>query len=240
VTDAMILDRLLPCLPPDWKPSASSEVDVLYSLVVERKDGASSPHCDYRLYAGPTKVTEAVELDEALAALQDALQHDVALKAQHHLFVQAGVVGWQDRAIVIPGDRLSGNRALVAELVRAGAAYYSDTFAVFDLEGHVHPYARPLDLAKTKRLYENPEVAQKPLKVGLIALVRYQPGGRWRPKVVTPGKALLALFENAVAPRDQGERTFGILRQAVRDASALQGTRGTARTVARVLLRHLC
>jgi hypothetical protein len=31
----------------------------------------------------------------------------------------------------------------VAELVRAGATYYSDEFAVLDSRGRVHPFPRP-------------------------------------------------------------------------------------------------
>ena len=34
----------------------------------------------------------------------------------------------------------------MAELLRAGATYYSDEFAVFDARGRVHPYPKPLSI----------------------------------------------------------------------------------------------
>ena len=43
------------------------------------------------------------------------------------------IVTWgRGRAIVIPGRTFSGKSTLVAELVRAGATYYSDEYAVED------------------------------------------------------------------------------------------------------------
>src|SRR4051794_20574153 len=47
---------------------------------------------------------------------------------------------------VIPRVSHSGKTTLVAALVRAGATYYSDEYAVFDAQGSVHPYARPLGI----------------------------------------------------------------------------------------------
>src|ERR687894_479249 len=50
------------------------------------------------------------------------------------------VVARGGRALVRPGPSLSGKTTLVAALVRSGAAYLSDEFAVLDPEGRVHPY----------------------------------------------------------------------------------------------------
>src|ERR671929_229610 len=58
----------------------------------------------------------------------------------------AGVVGWQGRAILIPGRSFSGKSTLVAALVRAGATYYSDEFAVLDERGRVHPFPKKLSM----------------------------------------------------------------------------------------------
>ena len=58
--------------------------------------------------------------------------------------MHAGVVGWKGWALVLPGKSGAGKTTLVAELIRAGATYYSDEYAVLDERGRVHPYARPL------------------------------------------------------------------------------------------------
>jgi hypothetical protein len=65
----------------------------------------------------------------------------IALHAPEHVFVQAGVVGVGERAMVLPGKSFAGKTTLVAALVRAGAEYWSDEYAVLDANGDVHPYA---------------------------------------------------------------------------------------------------
>ena len=51
----------------------------------------------------------------------------------------AGVVGWENRAIVMPGASFAGKTTLVRAWLEAGATYYSDEFAVLDRAGRVHP-----------------------------------------------------------------------------------------------------
>src|SRR5437868_5284678 len=82
-------------------------------------------------------------------------------------------------------------------LVRAGATYYSDEYAVFDAQGRIHPFARRLSLrtevpGRPER-YE-PEalggrMGAKPLPVGLVAFSEYKAGARWRPRELSPGQA---------------------------------------------------
>jgi len=56
------------------------------------------------------------------------------------------VVAWEGKGIVIPGRSFSGKSTLVAELLRAGATYYSDEYAVFDKHGRVHPFPKDLEM----------------------------------------------------------------------------------------------
>jgi len=78
----------------------------------------------------------------ATEAVESWAQLTVATLAKGLIFVHAGVVGWQNRAIVIPGRSLSGKTTLVLALVEAGTDYYSDEYALFDSEGRVHAYWR--------------------------------------------------------------------------------------------------
>ena len=86
-----------------------------------------------------------------LAALEAALRAHVALQSPDRIFVHAGVVAVRGRAIVLPGTSYCGKTTLVAALVRAGATYFSDEFAVLDERGAVHPYPKPLRCAATRR-----------------------------------------------------------------------------------------
>jgi len=81
-------------------------------------------------------------------ALAAAIRSHVALNAPAHIFVHAGVVAVDGRALVLPGPSFSGKTTLVAALVRAGATYLSDEFAVLDADGRVHPYPKPLSIRR--------------------------------------------------------------------------------------------
>jgi hypothetical protein len=50
------------------------------------------------------------------------------------------------RAVILPGRSMSGKTSLVAALVKAGATYFSDEYAVLDKLGMVHPYIKTLSL----------------------------------------------------------------------------------------------
>jgi hypothetical protein len=177
-----------------------------------------------------------MDLNDVLDALEFDLHLYVAEAARRRLFVHAGVVGWQGRAVIIPGRSFSGKTALVAALVRAGATYYSDDQAVLDARGRVHPFPTALSIRDEtgKLLSRCPAEAlggplgAKPLPVGLVVVTRYRPRAHWRPRRLSPGQAVLALLANTVSARRQPEVALTMLRQVASQAPALEGVRGEA------------
>lgn len=236
VNQPEVLERLPGFLPPGWKPAASPIVDHLYSLLV----GAAAPRSTFRrfnlLYAGPARLARTLKLDEVFESLESHLHLSIAEAARGRLFVHAGVVGWRGRAIVLPGRTFSGKTTLVAALVRAGATYYSDEYAVFDARGRVHPYPIALSVrdetGERSRKYPADALGRplgvRPLPVGLVALSRYRPGGRWRPRLLSPGQAMLELLANTVAARLRPKAALATLTKVVSQAPMLKGTRGEA------------
>lgn len=141
---------------------------------------------------------------------------------------------------------MSGKTSLVVELIRAGARYYSDEYAVLDGSGRVHPFARPLAVRTEggRRERHGPEmmgarVGRRPLPVHLVVASRYRAGARWRPRVLSAGEGALALLANAVAARRAPARVVAALQAVVARAQILRGVRGEARETARALLSHL-
>jgi hypothetical protein len=187
-----------------------------------------------------------MDFDKPLETLQSDLHFSVALRARQRLFVRAGAVGWQGRAVVLLGPRSSGQTALVEALVRAGATYYSHDYAVLDAQGHVHPYATPLSLHEEgsvspkddSRKESGGRAGRQPLPVGLVVVSEYRSGAQWRPRRLTPAQGALELLANTVVARLQPERALATLEKVVSQATVLKGTRGEPQPVTRALLNQ--
>jgi hypothetical protein len=248
VNRAEALDYVRDYLPPDWKPSASPVVDRLYSLVVGGTDSRRPNVRRFNLvYGDATRMERSVELENVLRSLESDMQHFVAEAAPRRVFVHAGVVAWRGRAVLIPGRSFSGKTTLVAELVRAGAVYYSDEYAVLDSNGRVHPYARPLSI----RQAESPNSERRhvesfggsrgaqPLSVGLVVVTEYKSGARWRPRRLSAGQGALALLNHTISIQRNPEATLPVLKRVASHARILKGARGEANGVADCILKSL-
>jgi hypothetical protein len=241
-----ILPQVVNCFPPGWRPSRSNRVDEVFSLWVDPADAACRPS---RVYVGTERRARTRDLDGALAVLESELRQSLAALAPRRTFVHAGVVGWQGRAILVPGRSRSGKTTLVAELVRAGASYLSDEFAVLDERGRVHPFAKRLSVRgpggcdrhasrpSAEDLGGRAEAA--PLPVGLVVLACHRPGADWAPRALTPGQAVIEMLAHTVPARLRPAASLAALERAVAGASVVKGERGEARGVAPQLLREL-
>ena len=158
-------EELAKALPPGWKPSTSPLVDYLYSLRIGGTNGKSRIRRYNLLYSDSRRVARSLNLQQVMQGLESDLQITVALQAKNRLFVHAGVVGWRNRAILIPGRSFSGKSTLVEALVRAGASYYSDEFAVLDAKGApiLIPERFPLERATVRREESRSKILAEPL-----------------------------------------------------------------------------
>jgi hypothetical protein len=245
VTDRSVLERVQALLPPAWKPAADARVRRLFSLIVggpTRRAGVRRFHI---LYADAVRIVRTHDLEEALRLLDHHLHLYIADRAPRHTFVHAGVVGWNGHAIVIPGRTYTGKSSLVTALVKAGATYYSDEFAVLDGQGRVHPYVIPLAIRPGEG--GSPPVkcaveqiggvaGTRPLPVGLVLSTRYVNGARFRPRRVSAGRAVLDLLANTLPARRQPERALDALSRITSQAILLRGIRGEAEAAARQIL----
>jgi hypothetical protein len=155
---------------------------------------------------------------ESAEAVGDWLAQDIDATVAHRCaemtFVHAGVVGWRGLAIVIPGPRSPAISTLVAELVRRGAVYYSDRFAVLDEQGQVHPYRAPLELGgvpqRDLRLVQE-DVRAEPLPLGLVVACGGPPAAVWRPLIRRGPRSALPLVEAVVGARDGKDRLAAVV-----------------------------
>jgi len=248
VNRAEALDSVRDYLPPQWKPSTSPVVDRLYSLVIGGNDSRRPKVRRFNLvYGDAARLARSLDIESVLRSLESDMQYYVAEAAPRRVFVHAGVIGWRGRAVMIPGRSFSGKTTLVAELVRAGAVYYSDEYAVLDSSGRVHPYARPLSIRQGEGVESERRPVEslggsrgaQPLSVGLVVVTEYRSGASWRPRLLSAGQGALALLNNTVSIQRNPEAAFPVLKRVASQARILKGARGEAKGVVDSILRSL-
>lgn len=241
-----VLTQVVEFLPSEWRPISNAKVERIYSLFVTN-GGPLHGRRFNALYGNESRLARSRGVDEIFDRFESDLRLFVAEHAKNRVFVHAGVVAWKGRAIVIPGRSYTGKSTLVAELVRAGATYYSDEYAVFDSQGRVHPFAKPLELRNPGE-YSQSRVpiadiggkhGTKPLPVGLVIMTRFDDGDRWRPRRLTPGKGVLELLSNTVSARRDPKSALHTLEKVAAHATVLKGSRGEAEKIAPAILRKL-
>jgi hypothetical protein len=235
--DPELMERIEARLPPGHRRVEPAEDMPRLSLRRDLGDG-------FDVVAGGTAVTLSAELDVALRVLESQIRAEVALRSPEAVFVHAGAVAYEGRGIVLPGRSFSGKTTLVAALVRAGATYYSDEFAVLDEDGLLHPYAKPLSMRSVGARWGEEsdaadlggETGEVPLPVGMIVSTSYRAGESFEPERRSAGQGAIALVGNAVPARHRSDRVMATARRAAEAALVLDGARGEADVAAREIL----
>ncbi len=245
--DPSALDRICEYLPAGWQNSTTPFVDRLYSIMVAGAGPLANGRRFSLLYGDEARIARSANLDDVFERLESDLRLFVGEFARHRVFVHAGVVGWKGKAVVIPGRSYSGKSTLVAALVRAGATYYSDEYAVFDSKGLVHPFSKPLEIREEGEVIQSRitvgqlggKSGTKPLPVGLVLMTRYKRGAKWQPRKLTPGKGVLELLFNTVSARRSPEKALSTLQHVTKKAEVLKGIRGDATAIVDALLKRM-
>jgi hypothetical protein len=237
-----ILDRIQPLLPPGWRPCPRAAVEARFWIVGDDRG-------KYSLFRNRKElaVTRGLELELALLLLDTQLRIHLGRTAPDTIFIHAGAVAHNGRMIVIPARSFGGKTTLVAALVKVGAVYYSDEFAVIGRDGIVHHYAKPLSvregdgLAQTDHAVESfgGVTGDEPLPLGMIVVTTYTRGAEWNPKRLSPGAGALALLANAVPAKERPGDVLPAISRAAEGALVLEGDRGEAEAVAPLLLAEL-
>ena len=166
------------------------------------------------------------------------------------VFMHAGVVGWKGKAIIVPANSFQGKTTLVAELVRKGATYYSDEFAIFDKDGLVHPFTRPLSMrtrSENGRLRAHELTAEllggtygtEPIPVGTVLITEYVPNARWTPKILSPGSGVLRMMPHTLPLRHRPDFTLHVLNKIASHAIIASSPRGSAESFTKTLFKFI-
>jgi len=245
--DPATIQRAYEYLPAGWENISTPVVQRVYSILVGNAGPRANPRRFSLLYGDHERIARSRNLDDIFDRFESDLRLFVGELTRHRVFVHAGVVGWKGKAIVIPGRSYSGKSTLVAALVRAGATYYSDEYAVFDRKGLVHPFAKPLEIRAEGEFKQSRvpvselggKSGTKPLPVGLVLMTGYKRGAKWRPRKLSPGKGVLEMLFNTVSARKSPENALSTLRQVTRNAEVLKGSRGDTTSTVNAILKRM-
>jgi tetratricopeptide (TPR) repeat protein len=231
--DRELFDALPLALPPGWSPRDTSPAETRFSVTrdgIITLDGAELMQID-----GGSET--------ALLALSSAMRDHVARNARAHVFVHAGVVGVGGSAIVIPGSSHTGKTTLVAELVRAGALYYSDEYAVIDAHGLIHAYPKPLSIRAPGSGHfgvptpvPDSQIGTGRAQAALIVLTHYRSDAEWAPMALAPAQGALALLQHTVAVRTRPRHSLRAARDLAQSAQVIRSPRAEASAVTTDLL----
>jgi hypothetical protein len=137
---------------------------------------------------------------------------------------------------------------LVQELLRLGAAYYSDEYAPVDEAGMVDPFAKMLSVRGIIDEYTQTEVpaeslgavtATEPAPIGLVVMARYDPDAVWSPEILSTGDGIMEMVRNTIPIRENPAMSLRVLNRIVRDAPVLRGNRGEAAESAPQIIEFL-
>lgn len=247
VNNRALLPMLRKRLPPGSMHSNAKTVDRYFSVILGGKPEGSRVRYYSLVYGDHTQLGRSHEIDLILDAFETWVRLSVAELSPAHTFVHAGVVGWKGRAILVPGKSFSGKTSLVVELVKAGATYYSDEFAVLDSQAKVHPFLLPPAVRENGTDRQRPLLIEdiggwagsKPLPVGLVVLTEYAADAQWRARRLAAGPAALGLLSHTISARRSPERTMAVLQRLMSQALVIKGKRGDAGAAADIILKTL-
>lgn len=169
----------------------------------------------------------------------------VAGKSKDWVFVHSGVVEWQGKAILIPGRSGQGKTTLVSELIRIGAGYMSDEFAILDQDGMVHPFDRDLAVRSSELGFQKiapdnfgARKQLEPIPAGMVLFTDFVEDGGWNPERITVGSGILEAIPQVIPVSFNTEFALKVLSTTFNRAIIVRSDRGEARDTAPQILAY--
>jgi hypothetical protein len=206
---------------------AATSADI--AVQVEHVDGR------FLLLANGAEISASESLINLAPALIRVVDDAVIRNLRSFRAVHAGTVLCGHQALLLPGATHAGKSSIVAELLRRGAKYFSDEYALIDPDGFVHAYPRPLLLrnGKPEQIPVLPEELNSsfgvgPVPIGWILSFEYQPSYLWDVEKIPQGEGLMLLLRNTPHALEDSPNMMDVFLKAVARAECFVGRRGDA------------
>lgn len=222
------------CIFPSLRRSAGGAQSADILVRVGNADGGVG------LWLADEMMASAPSLDQLEASSVRVLDDAIVARLSSWRVIHAGVVAVEGQGLLLPGRTHSGKSTLVAELVRRGAVYLSDEYALIGSEGLVHPYPRPMLLrngAPESHVAPVAECGTAPVPIGWIFGLTWQAGCCWNPVLIDQSQAVMLLLQNTPHVLGESPELVRYFERAVAQAQTYTGCRPDAAEAAAEILR---
>ena len=232
-----IKTRLAQSLTGEFKLSEGESYEHIFFIT---KKGVT-----FGLEKNQEKVADELTYELLLDLLESRVRITIAEFAVGKVFLHAGVVAINGKAIIFPAKSYQGKTTLVGELVRKGAVYYSDEYAVLDENGFVHPFPKMLSVRGIIDEYTQKDIAVEEfggvagterLPVALVVITEYKKGAKWKPKKLSPGQGVMEILPHTIPIRNKPKFTLNVLNNVAERAIITKTKRAEADLTAGLLI----
>lgn len=245
---ASYLEKVFPLLKKIYTNGLEtvSEREVEFHFYIKRVNGKG-----YELYRNDEIIAESPLREIFFDSVESQIRVTIGEYARSKVFLHAGVVGWKGKAIIIPGKSYSGKSTLVAELVKKGALYYSDEYAVLDTDGKVQPFPKWLSLRGIIDPYTQLDYSVESLggtagsdtiPAGMVLIMRYDESVKtsrgWKPERLSAGQGMMEILPHTLPIRNEPKFVLEVLNKLVTRAIIVKTVRGEAKEFAETLLNY--
>jgi hypothetical protein len=240
-----IEERIVEILPLGINVIEQNGIEHLLE-VADEKNG------NFKIFKDGKMVANFPGIENLFDLLAGQIRLTVAEYAVGKVFLHAGAVAWKDKAVIIPARSFSGKTTLVAELIKKGAVYYSDEYAVLDEKGFVHSFPKTLSMRGIIDDYKQVEyspfhfgaaVGQTPLPVGMVLICKFDETRKNDSETplefLSAGQAMLEMIDNTIPITNNPKFVLKILNKISEHAIIAKCQRGEAKEFANFLIEYL-
>lgn len=235
--------KILPVIVPKELNFIENE-NFEHIFLIEKKD---DPECIF-VKRNDEEQFRYFNDDDLLDYFSSQLRITIAEFAKSKVFIHAGAISWRGVGIIIPGQSYSGKTTLVSELIKIGAEYYSDEYAVLDEKGFLNAYPKMLSMRGIINDWDQidtaPEdfgaiIGNKIIPVGMVLITKYDEGFEWHPEILKSGEGILEILQHTIPVRNNPEFVLKVLKKMASRAIIAKSKRCTAHAFAPILLKYL-
>ncbi|HVE55178.1 MAG TPA: hypothetical protein VNB22_00010 [Pyrinomonadaceae bacterium] len=200
------------------------------------------------LYKNGEKIMDRERRETSVESVASHIRLTVAEFAVGRVFIHAGVIAWKGKAVVMPGRSFHGKTSLTVALVKRGAVYYSDEYAILDAEGFLHPFPKMLSVRGEINDYKQIDypvekfggvAGTEKIRVRLVLVCEYKEKARWNPKILSPAKGIIEIIQHTIPIRHNPQFTLEVLNKVASDAVIVKSKRGDVSKSADLILQFI-